>query len=1132
MKTHSYNIVMNNNFLFKVICFISLVVCSLTASAFSASKYATTSKLATGKWVKIAIPEDGIYQITSAELGAMGFYNINNVRVYGTGGHAISEILDGTATDDLVQTPTKVYGHKLYFYACGPVKYSLVTNDAAPHYTREMNSYSQAGYYFITNEPNTPRREPTNATYYITGSNVRSTSLDYSHHELEVVSPSQSGKEMLGEIINDGGITLPYSLYRLCPDSAIVVNPCVAAKSEKVSNIVASVNGENVDLNIGLNKIYSSSSEYVFYNFATPSGIYRKESGIPANGEITMGVNNPVNWARLNYYLITFFHNNTLAYITDHQMRMGFHNVRSSDIIAINDATEMTEMWYINNPNEPVNYTLSTKDGITGFTPLYTVPWAQFIAFNPNLVLKNIAGFEHVENQNIHGMATPDMVIVTRKDLIPQAERIAQMHRDNDNMIVHVLDQQQVFNEFSSGTPDAMAIRLMCKMFYDRDSNKFKNLLMFGDGSYDNRQIFFKNDCATLTYESNISHDENNSYVSDDFFGMLEDNSGTNPASELLKIGVGRIPCTSLEEAESDVDKLINYVNNPDYGPWRNNILLVADYYQQEGNLHALQAEGIGNTINDALNIGVMKNKVFVKQFPLDPVTGFSLEGRKSLKSQLKSGQYFMTYVGHANSTSLTKEVNLWTTNESNHAVYPHLPIITTACCDVARFDGSERGLMEIMFHKPDGGVIAMVGATRSAYSSGNDALNQAFVNAMFCFNNKRYMPTLGEAYMLSKNSFGTTVSYNKMMFTLFGDPAMKLNYPKPFFKVTKVNGYSAGTSNISSGALQQVTVEAKVYTPSGDNVDVSFNGDATLTIYDYLKKELTDNGRDIYFPRQMLTQVTGRVENGVFTGKAVIPRHTLNPGYTGLISVYAHRDNSDEMVNGSFDKLVLNAYNENNVHTIHDNTPPTIEAIYFNDEEEFDMCNQVGTTATLFIRATDDFSFNTQAVAIGNSMDIKIDGGKTSVTDINSFASMSNEGKTLNVAVPISLDPGNHTLQYTVYDAAGNTASRSLNFAVGAEQEVLLSVEQEPAVGEVTFNISTDLPITPNVNIKIFDHVGKLKWQTTTSNFPFDWNLTDANGKKLPAGIYTFYGKYKDGSYYGGTNTGTLIVADEIRRK
>jgi hypothetical protein len=1119
---------MNKKLLFNVFCFLLLTVCPTTANALSASQYASSSRLGKGRWVKIAIPDDGIYQLTYTELKSMGFNDPLSVRIYGFGGYPINETLNGSQFDDLEQVPCKHFDNKLCFYACGPVEFSLIDTSTTPRFTRTFNPYSTMGYYFITSDDETQLKEVTTTTYYITGNNLRNTSLNYEYYEHDLISVSQSGKDMLGEEMPNNTITLPYSLSNICPDSAVVVNPCVATKNDSVSTIWAQVNGEDADFTIGNRNIYSSSSEYVYYNSSAPSAIFKPQNGImPDNGTLNLSITSTgkAAWSRFDYYMLTYYHHNTLTNAPFAQRRMFFDNVSSADIIAFENLRPSAQVWNVTKAKTPVNYTLSQKDDVTGFTPLYTTEYAQFIAFDPSEQLKSIAGFEVVDNQDIHGLPTPDMIIVTCDELIPQAERIAQMHRDNDNMTVHVLDQQKIFNEFSSGTPDAMAIRLMCKMFYDRDPNKFRNLLMFGAGTQDNRQIRGKRDCTILTYESPTSNDENNSYVSDDFFGMLEDNSGKNPAAEFLLLGVGRIPCASLQEAKSDVDKLLNYVNNPNYGPWRNNALYIADYYAKEHNLHAVQAEGISNIITDELGTGLMKNKVFITQFPKDPVTGYALDARKSMKALLESGQYFMTYVGHANPNNLSKTDMLWTNYESLNITNQHLPIVTTACCDVARFDGSQRGLIESFFHNPNGGAIAVLAATRSAYANGNDALNQAFVRALFCYNTKGYMSTLGEAYMLAKQSFGRTTSYNKMMFSLLGDPAMKVNYPKQLFKITKINNKTVGDASIASGALQKITIEAKVYNPNSTTVNTSFNGDATLFIYDYLKKELTENNRDVYFPRKLLTQVNGRVVNGVFNVTTVIPRYILRPGQSGLVSVYAHRDNSDEMVNGYFDKLTLNAYNESGYYTIHDDTPPTIDAIYFNDEELFEHSLQVNPSSTLYIKATDDVAFNNQILAIGNGMELKIDGGKTTISDVRYHASMSNDSKTLTVKIPLELEPGTHSLHYTVYDAAGNATTKTINFSVGGPQQVTLSVEEEPAIDFATFNVETNLSTTPLLTINVLDFQGNIIWHTTTSEFPLKWNLTGLTGKTMPAGIYTFYGKYNDGTIYGGTNTGTLII-------
>ncbi len=1136
---------MHKKFLFKIMSLMTIVAATtISSQAFSSSSYTYTSKLANGRWVKIEIPESGIYQLTFDELAQMGFSNPGNVRIYGMGGYPINEVLDGSQIDDMQQVPIKLYDNKICFYGCGAVKFTLATPTGTPHYTREFNSYSTKGYYFVTDNDNEAPLliNDVNSTTVATPV-VRAQSLDYWHHEQDLISPGESGKEMLGEVMVGGMIDVPYSIPTLCNDTTVVVNICAGAKVTAASYIYGKLNGNSLNFQNIAAKIYAPANSFVYYNYASPYVAFVPAEGetVPSNGSINVRISSEtgdVTSAWLDYVIVTYYHNNSLVGATDNQLRMGFQKPTKQDLITFAETGNNYQLWNIDNPYLPTNCVLSTDTtGVMGFAPNINANLGQYIAFNPAEELKSISNYTEIENQNIHGLPSPNMIIVTCEELLPQAERIAQMHRDNDNMVVHVLDQQKIFNEFSSGTPDAMGIRLMSKMFYDRNKNKYKHLLMFGAGNYDNRQLHAKRECTILTYEATVSNDEEYSYVTDDFFGILDDNSGTELAKDYLRLGVGRIPSVSIQEAESDVDKLLDYVNNPDFGSWRNNVVLVADDY--DNGLHDFQTEGINNIIVDSLATGLMNNKVYIHQFPNDPVSGFAFDARKELISKLTDGQYFMTYVGHGNPNYLTKAVQLWTTNQSNNVEYPHLPILTTACCDVARYDCNQRGLVEIMFHKPGGGAIAIVTSARSVYATDNDALNQAFVRAMFCYGIKGYMPTIGEAYMLCKQSFGTNKpNWNKMSFLLLGDPAMKINYPKPFFKITKINGTDVGTAAINSGAMQEVTVEAKVYNTDGTTVNTNFNGDATLSIYDYKRKERdntqrvnrVDITREIFFPQNQLTSVNGRVENGVFTAKAVIPRFILSTGSFGSVKVYAHQDDSEDMVNGSFDMLQLNSYNDNDPLTVHDIMPPVIEAIYFNDEQSFSNGALIPSGSTLYIRASDDYSFNNQAMAVGNTMSLMLDGGKTTYPFIQNHTTLQDEGKALSIEFPMDLQEGRHTLQFTVYDAAGNKATETISFLVGNDSHLSLTIDEEPAMTEATFNVSTALSPTPEVTIKVLDNVGNLVWSTTTSNFPYTWNLIDRFGNRLSAGVYKFYGTYKGNNSYGGTEIGRLIIIDPYR--
>jgi hypothetical protein len=95
-----------------------------------------------------------------------------------------------------------------------------------------------------------------------------------------------------------------------------------------------------------------------------------------------------------------------------------------------------------------------------------------------------------------------------------------------------VADVEQVYREFSSGSPDPVALRDFVKMFYDKAGNdtlrRPKYLLLFGDGSFDYRNRIIGNTNLVPAYESPFSLDPLTTYTSDDFFGLLDDGDDIN----------------------------------------------------------------------------------------------------------------------------------------------------------------------------------------------------------------------------------------------------------------------------------------------------------------------------------------------------------------------------------------------------------------------------------------------------------------------------------------------------------------------------------------------------------------------------------------------------------------------------
>jgi hypothetical protein len=1130
------------------------LLCVSPAGAFNTSIYATQSKLSTGKWVKISIPENGVYEITYTELREMGFTNPSKVHVYGKGGNRISEKLDGSATDDLNQVPILRTGNKICFYGNGPVAFTLSDYSTNPHFTRVFNPYSQVGCYFLTEDAE-PDRTPVEKVASPVSEYVNNPlSLGYFFHEYELTSLTSTGKEMLGEDFSRQQVFVDYHLPHLA-DSTIVVQTAIAAYTTG-SMFAGSVLHSG---GISDTTLYSQSSSrinqptnYVYYNFASP---YAKQKLIkpaergqyepiitPSADGITASI------ARLDYFILTYKQENILADAPDNQLLMGYGVTRGQDRFMLPNAPSSTIVWFINNTHNPmviptIPYNDEAGTGISFFST--AVSRSMYVAFDPAKTLKKISGYKPVENQNLHAMQVPDFLIITTDAYLEQANRLADLHRAVDGIDVAVVTQDQVFNEFSSGTRDAMAYRLLCKMLYDRDNSKFKNLLLMGTGSFDNREIMGQHPDDLLTYQSDNSNIENTSFTSDDFFGLLDDNSGTNIPNDKLRIGVGRITCADADEARSDVDKIVEYYANPDYGVWRNNTLVSSDSPDQGE--YMFQGQGYQNQIEEDLHTGMHVSTVHNSMYPrstLEPSFAVArktaTEAKRAMSNYLKSGAYFATYVGHAGPSSFTKQNRMWITGDVARTTYPHYPIFSTACCDVAHYDNDTRGIAELMFHKRDGGAIALLTSSRMVFSSQNDRLNQYFINALFSYDRKGVMPTLGEAYRDSKLGF-TSANVNKMSFFLLGDPAMKVNYPISRFNITSVNGTDmTGSQTAQITPLSRFEIKAQVVDEEG-NIDTGFNGDATVSLYDKEKVFTTlsffgSGDRDIYVDRPKLAEITGHVTNGMFTGTMIAPRVTLehlNDTLMMLIRVYAHKTGSDYMVNGFTKQVMMMPFNESTA--INDNEAPVITAMYMNDAATFADGSVVAPNSVLYISASDNEGISMQSNSVANTMKLQLDGGKQSYEDVVCYATADDGGKVVKIEFPVSnLTVGLHTLTYTVSDMLGNQASRTISFVVGQGSAADLVADKMPAFLDsdnmISIDVKTELSVLPEMTVRITDALGRLVWMTNAGSFPVTWDMKDMNGNKVPAGLYRYFGTYNDGVNYGGTSIKNLVILEPVK--
>ncbi|MDR2915896.1 MAG: type IX secretion system sortase PorU [Tannerella sp.] len=730
-----------------------------------------------------------------------------------------------------------------------------------------------------------------------------------------------------------------------------------------------------------------------------------------------------------------------------------------------------------------------------------------------------------IKSQNLHGMDQTDMIILAPEAFVSEAERLAEFRRTNDHLTVAVVTPEQVYNEFSSGTPEATAIRRFMKMFYDRrtsSSDAPKYLLLFGDGRFDNRKLTdtwkSSSDNYILTYQSKETLGDS-SYVSDDYFGFLMDREGANPVTATICIGIGRFPVTTLTQAKNAVDKVISYTEESKSGSWRNKICFVADDGNQTDE-RPLTHINESNTLADYIENNhpeYIPRKLFFDAFKK------SLSGgkpgypdiRTNIQKELKEGVLIINYTGHGDATSWAEE-KVMTQSDINNATYMNLPLWIIAACDFAPFDAQSTSAGEDVFLNKKSGGIALFSTSRVAWSYENFRINTQFMKYLFEKQGGRHL-TLGEVMKNSKNDY----KHIKLMsYVLLGDPSLTLAYPDEYnMTITEINGRAVSEDPVEFKAFEKITMKGLVST-SENSISKDFNGLLSVTVFDGRQQITTLNnagyGTFTYSDYPNIIYLgNDSVRNGEFSFTFTVPKDIFYSSRKGKINLYAVDEDNRKEANGSYKNFTVRGTAD---ITEPDESGPEIRALYLNTSD-FKDGDKVNETPLLAAIVWDESGINVGSSGIGHDIMLTIDNNPVLSYSLNSYYSTylaGEEGEGI-IKFPVpALEVGKHTAEFKVWDIHNNSSSQTFNFVVTDNYKVSiveLTAGPSPASESVNFMISHDLPeSTVSLEIQVYDLNGRLQWKYTESgssgmfdSYNIKWDLRNGAGARLPSGIYVY---------------------------
>ena len=1102
--------------------------------------YAANSVLNTGAWYKISVPNDGIYQLNRDFFKNMGL-DVDNldpvtINLYGNADGILSELNSDPYRDDLKKNAIQFVGNSdstfdegeyFLFFGAGPNRWD---RGSGTNYSRKMHIYSAVNTYFIhVDETDLPLRIQSLPESPLPANQTVNSYTFYDIHENESVNLVQGGQRWYGESF-DANLTqsFKFNIPNLDPATPIQVKYAAASNANSGgNNFLITYNGSPLDTL----PLYSTSADYI----RTPGSFLFNASSSPVELVYTLNRVNPSVKAYLDYIEIVgrrnlvFFGSSMLFRDLN---SVGLGNVSLFNVSGVNASHRV---WDVSSKTNPRLIEGTLAGNIFSFKQS-TDTLREFLVFNENGFAQP-SFIKQVDNQDLHALGQYDYIIVSPKQFMGQANRLAGLHQSN-GLSTLVVDVEQVYNEFSSGNQDATAIRRFVKMFYERAGGNAalqpKYLCLFGDATYDPKNRVAGNNYMVPTYEYLNSENHIAALVTDDYFGFMDNNESIGDL-DLMDIGVGRLLISNATHAQTQVDKIEHYMknginspivsNDPNsccigetanmFGDWRQVYTNITDD-EEGGTFITADAEPAFNQVQGDAN-EMNCEKIYSDAYTQVSTTGGHRypDVLSAITDRVERGSLITNYIGHGGEVGAAEEriitipqANAWTNLN-------RMGLFVTSTCEFTKFDDPSReSIGELISLNPKGGSIALMTTTRSVYISINTLVVASLFNHVIERDANFDPLAFGEIMRRIKNSSGT--SANRRCFNLIGDPALKICLPKWKVVTDSINHVSISNGADTVRALTKMHVVGHLEDYNGNKL-TSFNGVLSPTIFDKPKKVQTlgndQNSPIITFKTQKNALYKGRatVTNGDFKFEFIVPKDIdFNYG-RGKISYYA--DNKVVDADGWDTTFIVGGINPNPPV---DNVGPELK-IYLNDDS-FVNGSISSANPLLVVEAYDEFGINTVGNGIGHDITAVLDGNTGNPIVLNEYYK-SNLDSYQNGKLQYTLrnmSVGSHTLDVKVWDVNNNSSTIRLDFTVTEDQDVQLDHVlnyPNPFTTHTTFMYEHNQSCASlETQINIYTVSGRLvktiNQLVPTNGFRVEgisWDGKDDFGDQLAKGVYVY---------------------------
>jgi hypothetical protein len=1119
------------------------------------SRLTNDSKLAQGDWYKIEIKDvgsngssEGIYKITRSTLEGAGISLANvdpaTIKIYGNGGDFVPADINAARPEDLVEVRT-------YYENLGNGQFNLlfygraVNNwryDESRHFFYHyLNFYTNSNYYWIClNTPGNGLRMNNVSSENAQNPYIPTSFTEKLFWEPEQVNLISEGTLWLSYPKHNGeGFSWSNILTGLEPNSNILY------KIKPASRVLwpYSNHFEFREARSSMGLIYFPMQN-VYGGFG--DWIYTTEASFTLNASQKDPPNSENSEFQANFYAANSEGEGYLDWM-EIQYKRRF-NSPTGDFLRFSspETTAVVEYQPSLFSSTPRIFDITEHNNVGIIQPLSSTSnsarfqktsdgtqLSYFLAVGANGYKSVQSSWisQRVPNQNLRGFTDgADFIIITHPDLLPAANLLKQRRErggpsNPDYLSTLVVTTYQIYNEFSGGLLDAVALRDYIKHAYDNWTRRPSYVLFFGDGDFDYTNILNQSPHANLVPAFEFTDpqiNQVNGYVSDDFYSWI---SGNDLYPDIAH---GRITARSLEQANGYLDKLDCYEDPAYNGYWKNRGIYVADDGKtsggNDGSQHTDQAETLAESYTPQI---YEKTKIYLVAYP----SVITSQGRRKpdvntdIIKYWNAGSFAIHYVGHGAPTVWAHEYvfekDVAISQLRNQCKYN---FVSVASCDFSKWDNplAQSGGEDLVM-TTNKGSIASLAASRPVYGGQNSAFcNKFYYELLFPRDTLRFQTRFGKAQFNTKLIYA---SVNDFKFILIGDPTARIQVPR----FSSVIDSISGLSNDTMRALSRIKIYGSVIHPDS-SLWSDYNGKIFLKIFDVPRniRMFDEDGYEFRFVLAGGTIFSGtqNVQNGKWRVEFIVPKDISYLNQNGKIINYFYNSQADG--HGLYTNFIIGGIDPN---APADSIGPDIKL--FLNNRDFRSGDIVNPDFKFIADFFDESGINTTG-SIGHKIEATLDGNVNQKYDLTTFYNSDTTYKSGSLEYEfLSITDGEHRLTLKAWDTYDNSSEAEIKFVVSSYNGLkVVNVYNypNPFKDNTTFTFQHNYPEAINVRIKIYTVAGRLikEIQQNDVNDKFvtiNWPGKDEDGETLGNGIYIYKLTVQSGDGKSVTETGKLAV-------